>query len=654
MGLGKALAQSAWQEKLRRALSGSRGIRLGEATVVSRQVHMSDPQQPELVTILTSADAGRTFYGRAQLGEVVHLDTFHEIAAVDHRKVAHALRHALAGIQMAEFDSTSRMLLDYFDLQTGVGGGRITGDLSYGQKPSLRVAHRNHVHVAGQLHESQLHLILLMASAIEESIRGQGVEIRRLERLSHQRGTGGGEPLDLSAYTDMNDTWLRGTRGGPPTPSSSGGPPTHGQGETQTLRSGRGVGLGSGGAPLPGLAGGDHPSHGLESSEDPDPSQATESGPQPDSAWDLLQQEQRLQSALELSQRLGSPDEVKRVLDELSRDQGWASLYNSGSSQAPFVIRQLEEDGLLRREIRGLKLTDQGVALLSYLNQHLRDVKLRFRKLIRRMPATRPSSRRPGQERVRAKASPDVRYGPITGTAPAQQGAWLGDIALPDTVRAGIRRTYLERLEEGGTLRRGGLALQRKDIWLHLRSGDQGLNICLLIDASASMAGRRILAAKHLARHLLVSTRDRIACIAFQEREVKVYVPFTRDWTQVEDGLARMQPLGLTPLAHGLIQSMELIRASKVRRPLLLLITDGIPTVPKWTIDPLADALEAARQVGAGRIPFGCIGLQPSRRYLEELVRAGGGTLHVVDELNEDSLISIAHEERLRTSQRFR
>ena len=192
------------------------------------------------------------------------------------------------------------------------------------------------------------------------------------------------------------------------------------------------------------------------------------------------------------------------------------------------------------------------------------------------------------------------------------------------------------------------------DIHVHLRAAEHQLHICLLIDASASMAGRRILAAKHLARHLLVSTRDRIAVIAFQERDVRVYVPFTRDYGTVEEGLSRIQPLGLTPLAHGLSRSMELINSSRVRRPLLLLITDGIPTVPKWSADPLADAIEAARQLRAGRIPFGCIGLQPSRRYLEQLTREAGGTLHVVDELSEESLITIAHRERLKLAPRAR
>lgn len=637
IGLGPTLSQSPWQEKLRLSLQRRRGVRLGESTVVSRQVHMSDPRVPQAVTILTGADAGEVFYGRSTPGEVIHLDIFHAMADVDHRRIAAALRWALSGVRMEGKVEPDASLLDFFDLMTGTGGGRVTGDLSYGKKASLRVAHRNHVHLAGRLLQEQLHLLMPIVTAVEEELKAQGVEIRRIERLSHMRDSGTGTPLDLTHYTDCNDTKLRGSgqsRGGAGRPGQGSAQPGAGQ---QSLRGGRGAG----GSAAPGSA---------EGSGAP-PMDGTAGPEAPQTGWDTLEQERKLQAALDLSRRLGSPDEVKRVLDELSREQGWASLYGSGSSQAPFVIRQLEDEGLVRRDIRGLRLTDEGRALARYLDHHLRDVKLRFRKLIRRLPASpagRTDRRRPGPST--AAPSPDIHYGPVRGAARAEPGAWLGDLAVPETVRAALTRTHLERIRTGAECA-AGLRLERADVHVLLRSGERPLHICLLIDASASMAGRRILAAKHLARHLLVSTRDRIAVIAFQERDVRVYVPFTRDWAQVEEGLARIQPLGLTPLAHGLTQSLDLIRESRVRRPLLLLITDGIPTVPKWTVDPLADALEAARHVGAGRIPFGCIGLQPSRRYLEELVKAGSGTLHVVEELDEQALVTIAHRERAKLAQ---
>ncbi|HWI61227.1 MAG TPA: VWA domain-containing protein [Symbiobacteriaceae bacterium] len=655
MGLGPLLHQVPWHEKLRRTVVRRRGVRLGEAAVVSRQVHTIEAGSPHIVTILSTSDVGQAYYGRENPGDVIHIDIFHAVADVDHKAVAARLRQALAGVPAS--GEAGMELLDYFDLQTGTGGGRVTGELTYGQKASLRAAHRNHVHLAGRMTDEQLEHLVGMVGAVEQAVAAQGIELRRIEKLNHSRWSDGTN-LDLSHYTDPDsDSFLRGNKGnsgGGGARGSEQGGQAAGEGTAgQSLRSGaRGAGSGASGSAGAGGASG---AAGGGAAASPGAAGGAPGGPAdgpPATGWDALETERRLQAALDLSRKLGSPDEVKRVLDELSREQGWSSLYGSGSSQAPFIINQLESEGLLKRDIRGLRLTDAGKELAAYLDRHLRDVKLRFRKLIRRMPAaTEKKTRRPGQGK--AKPSADVRYGPIRGTAPAEPGAWLGDLAVPETVRTGLKRTRLERIQSGGPAL-PGIRLERQDIHVHLRSGEQPLNICLLIDASASMAGRRILAAKHLARHLLVSTRDRVAVIAFQERDVRVYVPFTRDWSQVEDGLSRIQPMGLTPLAHGLTQSMDLIRQSRVRRPLLLLITDGIPTVPKWSVDPLADALEAARCVGAGRVPFGCIGLQPSRRYLEELVRVAGGTLHVVEELDEEALVTIAHHERIRITQKAR
>lgn len=651
MGLGPALGQIPWHEKLRRLISRRRGARLGEATVVSRHVHTGQPDTPHIMTILSYLDAGQVMYQRAKQSEVIHIDIFHAVAEVDHRRVAAAIRQALNTTEPLGEEGKGRLLADYFDLCTGTGGGRVTGTLTYGNE-RVRTAHINHIHIAGKLHDDQLEVLLPLISAVEAEIGAQGVEIRRIEKLNHIMKQGGRNDLDLSNYSDSFDSL---NKEQPPRGEGSGST------EGQSLRATRSPVPGQDPAPGGAAAGGSGIGSGAPAGSPADGghsgAQAGSSGPdayqhQPQSAWDALDEERRLQAALELSRKLGSPDEVKRVLDELGREQGWASIYGSGSSQAPFVVQQLEENGLVKRDIRGLRLTEAGKQLAAYLDKHLRDVKLRFRKLIRRMPSSGAHTRKPGFSK--APPSPDVRYGPIRGTARAEAGAWLGDVAVPDTIRSALKRTWLERLEAGSGAPLPRLRVDRRDIHVNLRSAEHPLHICLLIDASASMAGRRILAAKHLARHLLASTRDRVAVIAFQERDVRVHVPFTRDYSQVEDGLSRIQPMGLTPLAHGLTQSLDLIRESRVRRPLLLLITDGIPTVPKWSIDPLADALEAARQVGRGKIPFGCIGLQPSRRYLEELARQAGGTLHVVEELDEDALITIAHRERMKTAQKAR
>jgi len=162
------------------------------------------------------------------------------------------------------------------------------------------------------------------------------------------------------------------------------------------------------------------------------------------------------------------------------------------------------------------------------------------------------------------------------------------------------------------------------------------------------MAGARMRAAKYLAQHLLLSTRDRVAVIVFQEREAGLYVPFTRNFEEVERGLRRIRPLGLTPLAEGLVEAAAYIRREKARDPLLLLITDGIPTVPRWTMNPVADAHTAAVRLGKEGVRFSCIGLEPNRGFLRDLAAGARGTLHVVDELEHALLSEIAHTERRR------
>lgn len=719
MGLGPRLGRLPWHEKLRRALARGRGARLGESVVVSRRLHVVEHQDPGKVIVLSDADFGQAAYGRARPGDVIHIDVFHAVAMVDHQAVARAVREALEGLPGPAGEGPGALLMDYFDIGTATGGGRLTSSLDRMRNQSAKVAHRNHVHLAGLLPDADLQLVWRIAVAVEGAILAQGVELRRVERLGHRRGgVGPSDDSDLSRYYGDNlDSYIRGERprrrepgsagqaagGAGPGGSGSGGTGSGGSGSGGTVSGGTGSGrpgsggldaprraVGQAGTGLPSAApdqpaagasqqepvGPDAPSAGAAAGPGSDGGETTQPGGEPVGAeagvapgagpgaapgtvpgQEPAAGHDPMLTALDLSRRLGSPDEVKRVLEDLSREQGWAAFYQGGGNQAPFVMRQLEEAGLVRKEVRGMRLTPEGRAMLAYLRRHLRDVKLRFRKLIRRIPGrgalTVKNRRRPG----RGVASPDVRYGIVRGTAPAQPGAWLGDVAVPETVSAAIRRTHLERLSRSDRAQAQPpqrLRLERKDVQLYLRASEHALHICLLIDASASMAGRRIMAAKHLARHLLVSTKDRIAVIAFQERDVRVYVPFTRDYGMVEEGLSRIQPLGLTPLAHGLTQSMELIRSSRVRRPLLLLITDGIPTVPKWSVDPLADALEAARHIKAGRIPFGCIGLQPSRRYLDHLSREAGGTLHVVDELSEETLVAIAHQERLKLAPQVR
>lgn len=585
-------------------LASGRGLRLGETAVLSRRVHVVAPSRPAEVRVITAADAGRVFYGRRLTDEVLHLDVFHEVAQVDHRSVARvALRAIEAYLQdfgPAGLDFLSGpgrppaagRLGDRLDVQTATGGGRATGLLAYGQKTSLREAHLTHVHLAILLEARHLPLVFYLVAAAEGAIADAGRQIRKIEKVVHERGTGGGE-VDLSAYADYTDSFLREPRPGGGATNEAG----------RMLREGGAVG--PEGAPT---------------------GELDEDG------------ESHLRQVADLTEDFGTVEELRSVLEAIAEQREWQDLamrldrWENGSG----LVRRLKRQNLITETGGGLKLTGEGDRLQRYLKYRFREIELRLRQSMRRRPLGPQPVRKTSYDR-----SHPVRQGSgrVFNVVPAARDSWLNDICIPETVVAAAERSL-------GGGRGAPFNIEREDIHLIERVRYLPIDLCLLIDASASMAGKRLRAARFLAAHLLLSTRDRVAVIVFQERESQLWVPFTRNFNDAQASLARIQPLGLTPLAHGLIGARDYMLQARVRNPLLVLITDGIPTIPKWTIDPMADALEAARRVGQTRIQFACIGLEPNRRHLQELAEAARGTLYVVDELEKETMVRIVREER--------
>lgn len=214
---------------------------------------------------------------------------------------------------------------------------------------------------------------------------------------------------------------------------------------------------------------------------------------------------------------------------------------------------------------------------------------------------------------------------------------WIKEIAVPETIIAAVKRSKRENTD---------FYLKRKDINEKNPCLTKPLDICLVIDTSASMTGDRIKSAKFLAEYLVNSTRDRVSVIVFQESDVEVIVPFTRNFNLIQKNLAKIDSKGLTPLALAIEKSLEYIQKKKKKETLMMLITDGIPTVSIWSTDPVMDAIKAAKKIPEKNIYFSCIGLQPNKKYLEKIAKGGKGNLYIVDELKTDLLIYIANKER--------
>jgi magnesium chelatase subunit D len=190
------------------------------------------------------------------------------------------------------------------------------------------------------------------------------------------------------------------------------------------------------------------------------------------------------------------------------------------------------------------------------------------------------------------------------------------------------------------------LTIKKEDLHYYDKKTYIPVDVCFLIDASGSMAGDKRQAACFLAEHLLLSGKEKVAVVIFQERSSQVVVPFTRKQSVLKKGLAMINPAGLTPLASGIMTAIEHIQNSRVKNPLLVLITDGIPNTPLWTMDAKADALEAAAKIEEAKINFICIGIEANRQYLEKLAERAKGVLYVVDDLNRDNLINIVRSEK--------
>ncbi|MGE5560961.1 MAG: vWA domain-containing protein [Chloroflexota bacterium] len=561
---GRVALIHAWSDALRKGLAEGLAVRVGETTVLSRQVHLQRPDAPGEVQVSTS-DAGRVFYQRSQPGEILHSDTFHAIAVVDQHQVA----QALASAADAWFGGGARVWrgagrpTDYIDIQTGAGGGRVSGALAYGRKPALRRSHMNHVHLACGLPDEYLPLFVWLVCAAEQAIVRQGVEIRRLERIvPAQPGRG---RSDLSDYADITDSLLRGT------------------------------GAGSAAGPAAG---------------DIDPADVA--------------------ALVALADEFGGVDEAREALAACCRGQAADSRQLTGR-----LLSSLIERGLLETDQKyNMVLSPEGERLHRALTDHQREVELEFRRLIRRVPLPL----RHGAGGRGSGCRTVERTGPVLRVRPVDRGEWPTDIAPAETIARAWTRSALA----GDATSR----VEASDICIRERGRPRRLDLCLLIDASASMAGRRIKAARYLTEHILLATRDRVAVVTFQEHQVDVRVPFTRSFDRAAAGLRQIRPQGLTPLAQGLLAALSYLDESRARNPMVLLVTDGIPTVPEWTLNPIADACRAAEAVARSRVQFACIGLEPNRDFLEQLTRAAHGRLHVVSELDRDRMVEIVHRER--------
>jgi len=160
------------------------------------------------------------------------------------------------------------------------------------------------------------------------------------------------------------------------------------------------------------------------------------------------------------------------------------------------------------------------------------------------------------------------------------------------------------------------------------------------------MNGKRIKEVKTLADHLVRQMREPLSLVTFQEGDVDVKVASTRNMDKVRLGLAAMNATGLTPLADGIRTAARYLAKRRGRKHLLILITDGLPTWAEGEKDPYRDALDAGAQVKKAGVHMICIGLEPQKKFLEQLSASSGASLYIVDDLDHLEIAAITRREK--------
>ena len=344
------------------------------------------------------------------------------------------------------------------------------------------------------------------------------------------------------------------------------------------------------------------------------------------------------QLVLKLAEKFGGIEEIEEWMECFSTNifkRKGAEYQKKKWGDVDHYVKQLEEMGLMQKTPLGRVLTKQGLALEDYVVKHKIELETEIRRNIRKVPGGGTTRfRKMGQSEQKTTPVEFVDYSRTVN----KTDTWTGNLAVPETVIQAKKSSVL----------RGepGFSIKKKDLHFYDKKSYIPIDICLLMDASGSMAGEKRQAASYLAQHLLLTGKERVAVVTFQERSARVVVPFTRNQSILNKGLATINPGGMTPIASGIMTALDLIISSKVHNPLLVMITDGIPNAPLWTLDAQADAIAAAAYLPDQKVRFVCIGVESNASFMDKLSKAGQGVLYLVDDLNKENLINLVRYEK--------
>ncbi|MFW9920138.1 MAG: VWA domain-containing protein [Candidatus Thorarchaeota archaeon] len=204
----------------------------------------------------------------------------------------------------------------------------------------------------------------------------------------------------------------------------------------------------------------------------------------------------------------------------------------------------------------------------------------------------------------------------------------ISSIHLPSTIIAAISR--IGKIPKGERIR-----IEPEDIRESVYSGKTPMTIILVVDVSLSMKGS-LSDVRKLIEQIERETRgskDRVGIVAFKDSgAIEVQAP-TTNWNKIYRALARLKISGLTPLAEGLMKSLEAIKRERMRNPdiepLVIVISDFAPNIPlaqsvgpghaQYT--PIKDLVKASRLLRKQNVRLAAVDVEKEHRKWSRALR---------------------------------
>jgi magnesium chelatase subunit D len=222
-----------------------------------------------------------------------------------------------------------------------------------------------------------------------------------------------------------------------------------------------------------------------------------------------------------------------------------------------------------------------------------------------RLPRERRARHQTGK---RTAARSDARRGRHVGSTTQER---VDDLAIEATIRAAAPHQSSRRAERGGAGEDPRLLLESRDLRQKVRRRRTGNLIVFVVDASASMdAEQRMRATRGAVLSLLEDAyvrRDKVALVVFKNRSAEVVLRPTNSVSLARDRLRTLTVGGTTPLTHGLMEAVKLVRGERMRdpdvAPLVVLISDGRGNISLFKEEPVVEAQKMAALISSENIP---------------------------------------------------